>query len=132
MSTSAQESLDTIESFVQEVGATKTAAEANTEAGGYEGPTTHAVKDVDDKTEDAQEGARSSENTEDVKDPDIGPGEPSVDATSEATAKVGMAGQAGHAAEGSAAGDQLQIGANVQATGDDPSNETSGTKNTKD
>jgi hypothetical protein len=125
MSTSAKESLDTIESFVQEVGAEKSAAEAHTEAGGYEGPTTHAVKDVDDRTETADEGARSSENTEDVKDPDIGPGEPSVDATGEAKAKVG-------GDEGTAAKDHIEATTNVQATGDDPSNETSGTKNTKD
>jgi len=120
---SAQESMQTIESFLDQVGAQpeKKAAEANTEAGGYDGATTHPVKDVDDRTEDADEGARSSENSEDTKDDKIGPGKPSVDATSEAKAKVG-------ADEGTAASDQTQIGTNKQPTGDDPSNETQGTK----
>ena len=78
MEKSAQGTLGTIEQFVKEVG-TKTAA-ANTEAGGHEGETTHPVKDVDDRTEDAEEGARSAENTQDVKSDDTGQGQASVDA----------------------------------------------------
>lgn len=54
----------TIESLLQSV----KVSEAHTEPGGYTGPTTHPVKDVDDQTEKAREGARSSENTADVKE----------------------------------------------------------------
>jgi hypothetical protein len=130
MSESAQSSLDTIEQFISEVGPEKVAESSHTEAGGYEGETSHPVKNVDDRTEEAQEGFRSSENTQDAKSEDTGQGKPSVDATEEAKAKVGGDKQAG--GEGTAADDQVQIGTNKQPTGDDPSNETSGTKNVKD
>ena len=73
----AQESMNTIDKFIREVGATeKLAAEANTEAGSVGGATEHPVKDVDDHTDPADEGFRSKENDEDVKK-DEGP--PSVD-----------------------------------------------------
>ena len=127
MSSSSQNSMATIDAFIREVGALeKVAEESNTEAGGYVENTDHPVKDVDDNTEDAEEGDRSAENSADVKE-DQGP--PSVDSTSEATAKVG---EAPVSQEGSAADDHMQIGTNVQATGDDPSEETSKAKPGKD
>jgi hypothetical protein len=62
---------DELRSFLAEVQQVKAAsskkAEANTEAGSVGGGTSHPVKSVDDQTGDASEGARSSENTADVK-----------------------------------------------------------------
>lgn len=80
-------------------------AEANTEAGGYTGSTTHPVKNVDDHTDDAQTGSRFSENTSDVKEDQ---GEASVDSTPE-----------GAAADQDKV--QTDIGITSKATGDDPS-----------
>ena len=62
MSTSLQNSINTIEQFLASVGGSVKRAEAHTEAGGYQDGTSHPVKDVDDRTEAAQEGARSAEN----------------------------------------------------------------------
>lgn len=110
--------MSTIDGLLASIDATSTkkADEANTEAGGYQGNSTHPSTKVDDRTEEASEGSRSSENTSDVKEDQ---GTPSVDNTAEIPT-------------GTAADDHLQIGTNVQSTGDDPSNETSGTKATKD
>lgn len=85
----------------------KSAEVANTELGGYDGPTTHPVKNVDDKTQDATEGARSKENDKDVKD---ALGAPSI------TGETKAAGQ-----------DDVQLdgGLHVRATGEDPEAETS-------
>jgi hypothetical protein len=124
MNKSAQDSYDTIGEFLEEVPSVKS-AEANTEAGGHEGGTSHPVKDVDDRTEPADEGERSAENTSDVKSDDTGQGGASVDATPEASAKVG-------ADEGTAAEDHQEATTNVQATGDDPANETNSAKPGKD
>jgi hypothetical protein len=82
-------------------------AEANTEPGSQGGSTTHPVKDVDDGTETAQEGARSSENESDVKE-DQGPA--GVDNT----------------AEGPGAGQdsvQMDVGITTKATGEDSATE---------
>ena len=133
----AQESMNTIEKFIREVGATeKLAAEANTEAGSVGGATEHPVKDVDDHTDDADEGFRSKENDADVK-ADEGP--PSVDnqpiATPEKTAEgKSEGGAAGDPVQspGSAADDQLQIGTVKEPTGDDPSVETGSVKSEKE
>ena len=133
----AQESMNTIDKFIREVGATeKLAAEANTEAGSVGGATEHPVKDVDDHTEDADEGFRSKENDADVK-ADEGP--PSVDnqpiATPEKTAEgKSEGGAAGDPAQspGSAADDQIQIGTVKEPTGDDPSVETGSAKAEKE
>ena len=133
----AQESMNTIDKFIREVGATeKLAAEANTEAGSVGGATEHPVKDVDDHTDDADEGFRSKENDADVK-ADEGP--PSVDnqpiATPEKTAEgKSEGGAAGDPVQspGSAADDQLQIGTVKEPTGDDPSVETSSAKAEKE
>ena len=111
--------LTTIDQFITEVsGAEKAAAEAHTEPGSIGGETSHPVKNVDDRTSEATEGERSSENSADVKKDQ---GEPAVDNAPEAQAKVAMN-------EGTAADDQLQIGTNKQPTGDDPQNETSSAK----
>ena len=133
----AQESMNTIDKFIREVGATeKLASEANTEAGSVGGATEHPVKNVDDHTDDADEGFRSKENDADVK-ADEGP--PSVDnqpiATPEKTAEgKSEGGAAGDPVQspGSAADDQLQIGTVKEPTGDDPSVETSSVKAEKE
>ena len=133
MTTSAQASMQTIDQFLSAVGSVKTAAEANTEPGSIGGATTHPVKNVDDRTEPAKEGERSAENTADVKKDQ---GSSSVDSTSEAKAAsvMDVASRFAKKAEGavqtagSAADDHVQIGTNVQATGDDPSNETNKAK----
>jgi hypothetical protein len=96
MSTSLQNSINTIEQFLASVGGSVKRAEANTEAGGYQDGTSHPVKDVDDRTEVAQEGARSAENDKDVKE-DQG----AVGVNSAATAKSArdiLAGLSRHAA----------------------------------
>jgi hypothetical protein len=95
-----------IEEILALVGAEKS-AEANTEAGGYQGSTTHPVKDVDDRTDDAQEGARSSENTSDVKEDQ---GAPGVDSTAEGT-------------PGGQDSVQMDVGITSKATGEDSTNE---------
>ena len=134
---SAQESMNTIDKFIREVGATeKIAAEANTEAGSIGGATEHPVKDVDDHTDDADEGFRSKENDKDVK-ADEGP--PSVDnqpiatpvKTAEGKSEGGAAGDPVQS-PGSAADDQIQIGTVKEPTGDDPSVETGSVKEEKE
>ncbi len=80
MASTARQSLSTIESFLATIGGEKV-AEANTEAGSQGGATSHPVKSVEDNTRPAAEGARSAENTKDVKKDQ---GDPSVDATPEA------------------------------------------------
>lgn len=128
MQTTKQASVvDTIDNMLASidarVGAEKTAEESNTEAGGYQGPTTHPVKDEDDRTEDAQEGARSQENSEDVK---ADQGSPSVDSTPEKAA----------ARKKQALGDQdkvqLNIGTEQSATGEDSKVETDSAKDGKE
>lgn len=133
MAASAQSSMGTIEQFLSQVGGRTKQAEAGTEPGSIGGATSHPVKNVDDRTEPAKEGARSKENTSDVKEDQ---GKPSVENAAEATAKsakdllAGFAKKAEGAVStpGSAADDHLQIGTNVQATGDDKANETSSAK----
>lgn len=75
--------------------------------GGYKGPSTHPVAKVDNNAQEAKEGARSSENSSDVKADNPGA---SVDATAEAT-------------PGSANQDKQMpnIGTQQSATGEDPS-----------
>lgn len=131
MNKSAQDSLNTIDAFLNEVGGEEKSASAMSEPGSQGGETSHPVKDVDDRLQDAPEGERSSENSADVKEDQ---GEPSVENAPEAKAKVAKDGKSGKTkkaegvSEGTAAEDHLQLGTNVQATGDDPENETSGTK----
>ncbi len=85
----------------------KRAGPVPSDPGGYQGPTTHPVKDIDNDVQDATEGARSAENTADVK-ADIKA--PSVDSTPDAT-------EGG----GDADADQLNIGMTQSSTGNDPS-----------
>ncbi len=156
MATSAQRSINTIESFLQQIGGQIKSAEAHTEPGSIGGETGHPVKDVDDKTEAAQTGDRASENESDVKEDQ---GEAGVDSTPEAKAAAHVSrllkgastpkaltpgnqtgkkllrkqAEGGAAATpGSAADDQLQIGTNKQPTGDDPANETGSAKGGKE
>ncbi len=133
MSTSARQSLGTIDAFLNHVGATmsKTASAPLSEAGSIGGETSHPVKSVDDRLQKAKEGERSAENSKDVKD-DQGP--PSVENAGENKSAAErslnllnrLAKTAGESANppGTAADDQLQIGTNKQPTGEDPANET--------
>lgn len=107
--------LATIDDFLAKVdGQSEKAAEAYTEPGSQGGATEHPVKNVDDRTEVAQEGSRSSENSSDVKEDQ---GEPAVDNTPEA--KPGSDQQDGV---------QVNIGTEQAATGEQPSVETSSTE----
>lgn len=83
-------------------------AEANTEPGG----TTHPVKDEDDRTEPATEGARSSENEKDVKE-DQGP-------LSVENAPKGQPGEQESM--------QMNVGITSESTGKSPDSETKSTK----
>jgi hypothetical protein len=112
---------DELRSFLAEVeseqvktASSKKKAEANTEAGSYEGGTTHPVKSVDDQTGDAHEGERSSENSADVKKQVPGGG---VDSSKESP--PGQEGQ------------QYHVGLKSAPTGEDPSHEDD-YKGTKD
>ena len=139
MTNSAVQSMNSIDRFLQEVAVTtKQAAEANTEPGSIGGPTEHPVKDVDDSTEDAKEGFRSSENESDVK-ADQGP--PSVEntpddvAAKKASAKRAVDGKSEDGSlnpPGTASEDQLQIGTKKEPTGHDPAVETSSGKAEKE
>ena len=128
-------SLKTIDQFLKQV--QKSAAEANTEPGSIGGETSHPVKDVDDSTQDAEEGERSAENEKDVKKEQ---GKPGVDSTPENVAKAAAAKRAaeGKSQDGSlnppgtAAEDQLQIGTKKQPTGEEPSVETQSVKAEKE
>lgn len=134
MTNSAIQSMRSIDRFLQEVAATeKRAAEAHTEPGSVGGPTTHPVKNVDDSTEEATEGARSAENTADVK---ADQGKPSVDSTPEGVAdKKAVDGKSEGGSinpPGTASQDQLQIGTKKEPTGEDPAVETSSAKAEKE
>ncbi len=134
MTNSAIQSVNNIERFLQEVAATeKKAAEAHTEPGSIGGPTEHPVKDVDDFTENASEGFRSTENEEDVKE-DQGPA--SVENTPDnVAAKKAMDGKSEDGSinpPGTASSDQCQIGTKKEPTGQDPSVETASVKAEKE
>lgn len=111
---------DELRSFLAEVetqqvkAASSKRAEANTEAGSYEGGTSHPVKSVDDQTSDASEGERSSENSADVK------------------AQVPAGGVDSHDAKPpEQEGQQFDVGLKSTSTGEDPANEDD-YKGTKD
>lgn len=118
----SRNALSSIDSFIREVGAFEKRASTLSEPGSQGGETSHPVKDVDDGLEVAQEGARSAENTSDVKEDQ---GVTAVD-----NAPIAKAGEDGGAVSspGSAADDHYQINANVQATGDDSESETGSAK----
>lgn len=134
---SAKESMNTIDKFIREVGAAeKSAAEADSEPGSVGGATEHPVKDVDDYTEVAEEGARSQENDEDVKKEE---GPASVDSQPVASPEKSAEGKSEGGAmgdpvqsPGSAADDQVQVGTVKEPTGDDPPVETAGVKAEKE
>jgi len=140
MPSSAIQSMRSIDRFLQEVAAEKRAAEAHTEPGSVGGGTTHPVKNVDDSTEEATEGARAAENTADVK-ADQGPA--SVESTPENVAAKKASARKKLAVDGKSEGgsinppgtaseDQLQIGTKKEPTGQDPAVETSSAKAEKE
>jgi len=132
MATTVKTQIDSIDRFLKAVGYSEKNAEANTEAGSIGGDTTHPIKDVDDSTEDATEGFRSTENTADVK-ADQGPA--SVENAKKAAARkrASVRKRADeHDPNGSASDDQIQIGTNKKPTGEDPSVETSSVKSEKE
>ena len=85
-------------------GRVKTAEASPPDPGGYQGKSTHPSADAPNSGQPAKEGERSAENTADVK-ADQGP--PSVDSTAPNTV-------------GDQDKQQLNIGTNQSATGDDP------------
>jgi len=93
----------------QEKAAAEKAAETPTpdDPGGYQGPTTHATKDVDNRGQEASEGSRGSEHTSDVNKDQGAPG----------------VNQAADAKPGQQDDVQLNIGTNQSATGEDPGTE---------
>ena len=105
----------TIESLLQAVETEKAAS--HTEAGGYEGESSHPSTSVDDSAQSASEGSRSSENSEDAKDANP---ELSVDAASDGPTDGGQDSVT------------VDVGMKAKATGEDPSNETSGAGAGKD
>lgn len=157
MASSAQHSLQTIEAFLSRVGQIKTAdgSEPESEAGSIGGETSHPVKNVDDRLQDAPEGERSKENTRDVKEEQ---GAPGVESAAEASPKSAAARFAKSAANpftvgvkaprangrgatqkvkkgdeavmtpGSAADDSEESPLNPQPTGQTPEQETEGAK----
>jgi hypothetical protein len=118
MSSNTRNVVSALDDMLSEIGAAaeKSAAEANTEPGGYQGGTEHPSADVDDRTDDAQEGSRSSENTSDVKEDQ---GAPSVENTTPGT-------------PGGQDSVTLNIGTQSAATGEDSSVETDSAKGGKD
>lgn len=116
MSTSKQAAFNSIDALLARVGPRVKAAEANTEAGGIAGGTSHPVADADDRTEPASEGARSAENSADVKNDQ---GSPAVDSTAPGT-------------PGGQDSVQMNIGTSQKATGEDPAVETSSAKGGKE
>lgn len=104
----------TIESLLQAV---ETEKAASTEAGGYDGESSHPVANVDDRTQVADEGTRSSENSEDVK-ADV-PGQ-SVDEASDGPDDGGQDSVT------------VDVGIKAKATGEDPSVETASVDAGKD
>jgi len=104
---------DELRSFLAEVetqqvkaASSKKRAASNTEAGSYSGGTSHPVKSVDDQTEDANEGERSTENSADVREQVPGGG---VDAAPENAPDQ--------------EGQQFDVGITSHETGEDPAHE---------
>ena len=111
-----------LNALADEIQAEKTAAARVKQAGptpsdpgGYQGPTSHPVKNVDNNVQDATEGARSTENEKDVKEDQ---GKPSVNSAPEAK-------------PGQSQDNQIQVGTKKAPTGEDPSSEDD-YKGTKD
>lgn len=113
--TATAELLGTIDEMLAAVGGTTKRAAALSEPTSIGGETTHATKNIDDGLQAATEGARSAENSADVKE-QIGP--TSVDSTSPTPA-------------GSQQAQQPNIGVTSKATGEDSANETAGTESVK-
>jgi len=112
-----QAAVASIDSMLRQIAAAQEKrGEAHTEPGGHRGESTHPSKSIDDRTDDAEEGARSRENEEDVKEDQ---GSPGVDNTSPGT-------------PGGQDSVQMNIGTQQSATGEDPSVETEAAKGGKD
>ncbi len=105
-----------IDQFVADIAQhrrTKQASSPLSEAGGYQGASTHPSAHVDDNLIPVRTGARSAENTADAKN---NRESPAVDETAEATAgdSAGTSAQDKH---------QLNIGTNQSSVGSDPKTE---------
>jgi len=140
MTRSAQNSIATIDDFINAVGSVKTASDGVTplsEPGSIGGETTHPVKKVDDRLQKAKEGERSAENSKDVKN-DQGP--PSVENAAQASTKNAAASifnvvnrfakkaEGAVSTPGSAEDDHISTTTKVAPTGEDPANETNSAK----
>lgn len=95
--------------------AVKKTASTLSEPGSIGGETTHTTKNLDDGLQDATEGARSQENTKDVKD-QIGPASVDSSPTNPGTQQA----------------QQMDIGVTSKPVGSDPANETGSAKAGKD
>jgi hypothetical protein len=103
-----------IDSILQDI---EKSAEANTEAGGYTGASTHPSAKVEDGTQTAETGARAAENESDNK------AEPNRGKTVDATSEGPGAGQDSV---------QMNVGITSKATGEDSAAETSSAKGGKE
>lgn len=108
--------IESIDDLLQSLNASQKRAEANTEAGSVGGETAHPIKSVDDGTTTASEGARSSENSSDVKEDQ---GAAGVDSTAPGT-------------PGGQDSVQMAVGVTTKATGEDTAHETESGKAGKD
>lgn len=111
-----QRPLASIDALIASLARQEKSAEANTEPGGYDGPSSHPTADEEDNTRPATEGSRSSENTADVKHDQ---GSMGVDSTSPGT-------------PGGQDSVQMNIGIQQSATGEDPAIETDSAKGGKE
>ena len=119
--------VQTLDDLLQSIATQGTkSAEAHTEPGGYLSPTTHPVKNVDDNTQEAEEGSRSEENEEDVKEQQ---GVAAVTPAKEEEAKSGGAKKSAVTDQDSV---QMNIGLTSKATGEDSEHETASAKGGKE
>jgi hypothetical protein len=105
LKTSRNAVFSSLRSFFDEIEGEKQAASPMSEPGSIGGETTHPSKSVDDGLIKAQEGARFSENTKDVKD---AVGQPSVENAGDPKGQMQY---------------ELQVGVKHAPTGEDPSAE---------
>lgn len=139
----AAATLDSLLAHTARLQQTKQAETAMSEPGSQEGPTSHPVKNVDDQLHPVAEGEQSQSNTKEIKKQQ---GEPSVDSTPDKKASVvkdvfdlfrefgksasnlTSKGSTKAPGSGAAADAHYNIGLNVEATGEDPANETDAAK----
>lgn len=112
----SQNSGNTLAALLAQAEQLQKRAEAHSEPGSIGGETEHPIKKVEDNSEDAQEGSRSSENTTDVKE-----------------TQGQMSAETATKPAGEQEANQESIGPlDSKSTGKDPSTETSSVKGDKE